>query len=256
MFNKIAILVCLGVLCGCNLNNELDIRPNSLISPKTKFLKEYWEDNIQLHYFNYENGRISFQSEIEQNGQATINYHYDEAGRPSIFNVRRQYFDHDLHFIYKDSLFTEFEVWNSLGLVQKYFFTRDNEGKIVQMARVSLNHGLLYYLNFYWEEENIAKYEYTFYSEEGPQTIIYEFSYDEYKNPYTTIFRDVGFNFLSYLPLTENNVSEVKVYSKDNSSNFIMYKNTYAYSANYPFVRLATKYEGKNRSEIYSEYKY
>jgi hypothetical protein len=151
----------------------------------------------------------------------------------------------------------EFEVWNNRILRQRVLFERDREGRIVGMRRFSLNLGQLLQVRFEWEEGNIRRYESTMYGDMGLITWVYEFQYDNYRNPYASVFREIGFNFVDYLPLTENNWVEMVVYEKGNENGTrVTFRNKFSYGGNYPFVKESVQLRGDDRQQIYAEYKY
>ena len=151
----------------------------------------------------------------------------------------------------------EWEVWNGNKLRQWVFFDRDNKGRIIRMSQISLVFGLLVDVFFEWEGQNITRYESTVYNFPDISTYVYEFKYDQFRNPYHSVFQNIGFNFIDNLPLTENNWLEMLVYEKgDYEGTKINYLNKFGYGGKYPFVKESTQIKDKIRKGIYAEYKY
>ena len=72
------------------------------------------------------------------------------------------------------------------------------------MTQISLVFGLLVDVYFEWEGQNIKRYQSTVYHFPDGSTYVYGFKYDELRNPYHSVFQNIGFNFIDNLPLTEN----------------------------------------------------
>ncbi|MBR9997315.1 MAG: hypothetical protein KFF73_00020 [Cyclobacteriaceae bacterium] len=231
--------------------------PNPVTTPPEKFLKEYYEENNLMQSFEYDSNRLVLQKTYSSRGESSFSFFYGLNGRLDSTWVRQRVFPRDLYFHHEDSLITSFEVWNGGRIRQWVLFDRDNRGRIVRMVRVSLASGLLLDVRFEWDGANILKYEATDYRGLTVATYVYEFKYDEFRNPYRSVFHATGFNFIDYIPLTENNWLELTVYRKDDPAGTkVLYTNVFGYGGNYPFVKESTQVIDKVRRRIYAEYKY
>ena len=191
------------------------------------------------------------------NRVSNMQFVYGQDGVVDSVYIRQRYFPRDLFFVYNDSLVVEFEVWNNNILRQRVIFDRDEEGRIIRMTRISLTYGLVLDVLFEWEDRNISRYESTFYNNPDPETFVYEFKYDQYRNPYASTFEKIGFNFVDYMPLSKNNWIELMIYKKnDSSGSNVLFKNKFSYGGSYPFAKESVQLEGKNRYELYAEYTY
>jgi hypothetical protein len=64
---------------------------------------------------------------------------------------------------------------------------------------------------------------------------IVEYEYDKYKNPYYSAFKDIGFEFINFLPLSANNLAEIKSFWIDDEENIgFNVKNTCLYVGDTP----------------------
>jgi hypothetical protein len=230
---------------------------NPVNAPPEKFLKEYYEENNLMQAFEYDSNRVILQRTFSSQGESTFSFFYDRDGRLDSTWVRQRVFPRDLYFHYEDSLMIAFEVWNGGRIRQWVLFERDDRGRITRMTRISLASGLLLDVHFEWEGGNILKYESTDYRGMTVFTFVYEFKYDNFRNPYRYVFRSTGFNFIDYVPLSENNWLELVVYRKDDPAGTrVMYNNVFGYGGDYPFVKQSTQMIEKIRHGIYAEYKY
>ena len=242
---------------ACSLDDGINIQPYRSQPVPNHYLKEYYEDDNLVQSFEYEGTRLLRQWLYRGNNVSSIEFVYSEQGRADSARVRQTYFPRDLAFRYRDSLLMEFEVWNNRILRQWVLFDRDEKGRIVEMKRISLSLGFLLHVEFEWEGGNIARYESTFFGDLGTTTWVYEFRYDTFRNPYRSVFHEIGFNFVDYMPLTENNWLELVVYRKDDpNGSRVTYKNTFSYGGDYPFVKESVQIDHKDRLKVYAEYKY
>jgi hypothetical protein len=137
------------------------------------------------------------------------------------------------------------------------FLERDEQGRIIKISRISRNLGLLRTYTFTWEGQNYTKYEFAWYGDYEKRTYVYEFKYDQLRNPYHSAFRNIGFNFVDFLPLTENNATEMLAYQKDNREETkITDKNKFLYVGKYPFVRESAWTQGDNSTDVYGVFRY
>jgi hypothetical protein len=225
--------------------------------PPEKFLKAYYEENNLLQSFEYDSNRLMQQRTYYERGESSFRFFYNKSGRLDSAWVRQPVFPRNLYFHYKDSLITAFEVWNGGRIRQWVLFDRDDRGRIIRMSRISLASGLLLDVHYEWEGGNILRYESTDYRGMEVFTYVYELKYDHFRNPYRYVFRSTGYNFVDYLPLTENNWLELVLYRKDDPIGTRMtYSNIFGYGGNYPFVKETTWKEKNIRQGIYAEYKY
>ncbi len=255
---KVFLTICFTfLLIACSPEEPIDLSKIKRNKPTSYYLKEYLENNDLIQSFEYDSVNLTYMTQYSGSRESTIQFVYRPDGVVDSAYIRQRYFPRDLYFVYNDSLIVEFEVWNSDILRQRVIFDRDEEGRIIRMTRFSLTYGLILDVFFEWENQNISRYESTFYADLDPETFVYEFKYDQFRNPYASAFEKVGFNFVDYMPISTNNWTELLIYKKnDSSGSSVLFSNKFSYGGSYPFAKESVQIEGKNRFEIYAEYKY
>jgi len=225
-------------------------------------LTAYEENKTIYNTFDYEDDQLIQQSFIEEDEIRTIQFVYRDDGLVDSVYIRQSWFPRNLKFHYEDTLIMEWEVWNlANSLVQWVLLERDDQGRIIEMSRVSYNYGLVYTYTFNWDGSNISDYEMTWFSEYENMTYHYEFKYDHYINPYNSTFQKIGINFQHFfpfpLPLTKNNPIEEMSYLKSNPEKTrIVLKNKYFYVGHYPYIRESYVHEGDSIRKIYGVFRY
>jgi len=244
-------------LSACSLDQGLDFSDIKVSKSDNIFLTEYHENKELAQTFEYEHDQLIYQTLYENNDVRRIQFVYSENGQVDSAYIRQRWFPRDLKFHYKDSLVMEWEVWNSNKLRQRVYLERDEQGRIIKLSRVSLQNGLVHTYSFTWEGQNYSRYEIAWYGEFEKLTYVYEFKYDQFKNPHYSAFHNIGFNFVDFLPLTENNAVEMLAYQKDNlEGTKITYKNKFLYVGKYPYIRESAWTQGENHADVYGVFRY
>jgi hypothetical protein len=239
------------------MNDELDLSHVRVSKNHEVLLTEYHENHQLMQTFEYKDDQLFIQTLIQDDEVSSMQFVYSDDGRLDSAYIRQSWFPRALKFHYEDSLIREWEVWHNNNLKQYVFLERDDQGRIIIISRVSLNLGLLRTYKFTWEGQNYTKYEFFRYSNYGKQTFVYEFKYDQQGNPYHAAFRNIGFNFVDFLPLSENNATEMVAYQIDKREETeITFKNQFLYFGKYPFVRESAWKQGNNSTDVYGVFRY
>jgi hypothetical protein len=246
------------LLMSCSLSEDHNsIRP-LIVLPYKGHLIEYTEDNRIVYNFIYDSDRLQMHNHYMSNGSKTFVYRYDSSGVLCEIDVTQPLYNYKLYPVFSDSVLLELKMYIDDEYKRRYVFDYDNEGRMIRVSRISLGYGIIASTSLIWEGNNIREYELRLYYFTQPEVFKYQFEYDEYKNPYKVVFGDFNFNFIEFLPISENNWTKMVAFNTDFPQTTLTLNNTFAYAgAGYPFVKLtsSTRSDGKT-SEIYSEYKY
>jgi hypothetical protein len=225
---------------------------------KKSYLKYYYEDNQLVQSFEYEGDRIIKLIKHGDNDSTIIKFVYHKNGLADSALVKEKYITRQMVFIYQDSVLMGFEVRSSNNSQHQIIFTRDQSNRIIRMALISHKYGILNQVDFFWEGQNILKYESTSFNGMDNPTYVYEFkSYDHLWNPYNSVFGSVGFNFIDFIPLADNNWIELDFYRKNYYNNYkVNYVNKFSYCGQYPYVKQSSQKIDKEITQVYAEYNY
>jgi hypothetical protein len=245
-------------LVSCSLSENHDnVKPVKVL-PYKGHLTEYTEDNQTIYNFIYDSDRLQMHNYYMPDGSKSFVYKYDSAGKPSEIDVTQPLYNYKLYPVFSDSVLLEFKMYINDEYKAKYTFDYDQEGRIIRVARISLRNGIIASTSMIWEGQNIKEYELKLYYFTPPEVYKYKFEYDKYKNPYKIVFRDFNFNFIEFLPISENNWTTMVAYNAEYPQTTLTMNNTFSYSGpGYPFVKLSSSLKSSGESQtIYSEYKY
>ena len=221
-------------------------------------LKEYDEDNKKLYSFSYAGDYLESNTIYNDQGLTKYKYHYSETGRPDTIFVSQPHYDYYMIPEFNDTLISLLNVYFEGDLKLKYIMTYDDSNKIIQVSKVSIRSGLVARSLFEWEGNNIKTYEIQFMLVIPPVDYVYEYKYDNRLNPYKNVFRNIGFNLIDFVPVSQNNWLTMVGYSKDYPQTRLTIRNQFAYSGpGYPFASSKSRvdYDG-SRSEIFGKFDY
>lgn len=252
---NILYLIVVPILVSCEPTSYSEIKPQE---SKINFLKYYYEDNQLVQHFEYEGDKITKLIKYKDNDSTVINFIYDENGLADSALIKERKITREMKFIYHESVLIGFEVRSSNNSQHQIVLSRDLNNRIVHMEFISYKYGILSQADFFWEGPNIIKYESKSFNGLDNPTYVYDFkSYDHFWDPYNYVFRSVGFNFIDFIPLSENNWIELEISRKNYYNNYrIYYLNKFSYGGHYPYVKQSNQKIDKEITQIYAEYNY
>lgn len=239
--------------------NDDNFSPSGLeVNHSMYLLKEYDEDSKKLYSFSYKGEYLESNTIYDDYGLTNFDYHYNLPGRPDTIFVTQPVYDYYIIPEFNDTLISVLNIYIQNDLKLKYIMSYNDDNKIIQVSKVSIRSGLVARSLFTWEGNNIKTYEIQFMLVIPPVDYVYEYEYDEWINPYKNVFRNIGFNLIDFIPISENNWLKMVGYNKNYPQNRLTIRNQFAYSGpGFPFVSSKSKvdYDG-SRSEILGKYEY
>jgi hypothetical protein len=253
------IILILGLL-ACN-PGEVPRKISSL----PEYVLTAYEENRQLaQTFEYnENDQLILQSCFDEDEQLirTIQFVYRENGLLDSIYIRQGWFPRKLKFHYEDTLISDWEVWNNGNrFVQQVFIDRDEQGRITKISRMSFDLGDVQTYIFYWEDQNISRYEYAWFGYYDDLLKVHEMQkYDSHINPYYSTFAKIGFHFVDDfpipLPISKNNTLTEISYLRSNPEKKLVKTSAHFYVGEYPYIRESIAQEGDQIIETYGVFR-
>jgi hypothetical protein len=255
---------------SCSDNNLI---PAGKVVTGINQLQEIKEGEKEKYLFTYDLGRLVSHVAIDSPATWTYNYHYDlntnlldtiYMTRTTItksiivketFGTRSEYFN--IVPVFANNRLIEFTLFKDPISSIRFQLEYDTYGKIVQLLKYFPS-GIAEITKFVWEGENVSRFEWTSYQGLENITWVYEFEYDNKLNPFSNVFGEFNFDFISFLPLVKNNCIRSVEYLRGNPDIRSEFTNDFTYSAKgFPFIKISNIKDFNGlRSQVYSTFHY
>ena len=235
--NKIKIFIIvlfLGGIGGCSVESEFDPSVFQDLPEAKWYLTEYIQDGETLYDFTYSGFTLLTQTLHGPYGDINFALEYDEAGAPKSMHAQVIERVYDVYYFHESDQLVRIEFFVDQEELIRFLFFYNDQGKIVATKEIYRS-DFEKEITYIWEENNIVRYEVHNMNTGNELDWVFEFEYDDKKNPFFNVYQNIGYDFFQNLPLTSNNWTKKTVYRKGTPDIKAVYNNKIEYwGPNYP----------------------
>ena len=234
---KCVLVILTAVLltfAGCSLDNDFDPSVYQNLPPAEWFLTEYTSDETLLYSFTYLGKQLQTQTLHGTHGDIEFHLEYGEDDRPVVMHAEILERVYDVFYFYDSDQLIRIEFQVDENELVRFLFFYNSAGKIETMIE-KYRSGFINEISYQWQGNNIVRYQVHNQNTDPELDWIFEFKYDDKRNPFVNVYQDVGYDFFQNVPITTNNWVEKVVYRNDQPHLKQVYTNTIEYwGPNYP----------------------
>lgn len=219
---------------GCSIESEFDPSIYQNLPEAQWYLTEYRQDDELLYSFTYLGRTLQTQTLHGPNGDIEFHLEYGNGNLPVKMRAEIRERVYDLFYFYEDDLLQRMEFQID-GEERVRFLLFYNDFNKIETVIEEYRSGFVNEISYQWEGDNIKLYQVHNQNTSNEVDLVFEFEYDDKRNPFSNVYQDVGYDFFQNLPISANNWTRQVVYRKGTPELYSVYNNTIEYwGPNYP----------------------
>lgn len=252
-FGLACALILTLLTIGCSDDDSI-VSTNGSIVPREGYLSAFYQSEELVYSFEYDGGRnLSRQIVRFPEGNFVSEFEYNSIGKVSRMTGVRNGLILELNMFYNsseqiDSIYSVSD--GSPWVINKFLY--DDSGQLSRMIEYAPGLRSLVFNDYFWSDGDIIRRE-TYFPQEDERLEdrwIIEYEYDTLTNPFTLVYKDVGFHLIDREPISRHNWTSLRIFNETNGSTFREIDKEYQYLGNgFPYRKRTYVYNGGDRSE-------
>ncbi len=245
------MLILLGT--GCS-DDETILSTSHSTVPRESFLSAFYQSEELVYSFEYDGEKnLSRQIVRFPEGNFVSEFEYNNIGKVAQMMGVRNGLILELNMYYNanekiDSIFSVSD--GSPWVINKFIY--DNSGQLSRMIEYAPGLRSLVYNDYFWSDGDIIRRE-TYFPQEDERLEdrwVIEYQYDTLINPFSLVYKDVGFHLIDREPISRHNWTSLRIFNKTTGNIFREIDKEYQYLGNgFPYRKRTYVYDGGDRSK-------
>lgn len=213
---------------GCSIENEFDPDIYQNLPEAKWYLTEYHQDEELLYSFSYLGKQLQTQTLHGSNGDIEFHLEYGDNKVPLKMHAEILERVYDVYFYYENDLLQRIEFQIDEEELVRFLLFYNQFNQIETMIE-QYRSGFVNEVSYQWEDDNIVRYQVHNQNSSNENDLVFEFEYDEKRNPFVNVYQDIGYDFFQNTPITASNWTKKVVYRKGSPELFEVYQNHIEY---------------------------